>query len=277
MPPVFISDLDGTLLRPDATLSPFARETLTHLLGEGLLFTVASARSHVSIRQILGDLPLTLPVIENNGAYLTNLRTGEHLHTCHMPPEVVEDVFDLGDARSLRPVASTTDGLTDHLLCQEVTNAGMDWYVAGRIHFQDERLRVVPDVRASLRGDVTMLTFIDRLEALAPLNELIRARFDGRVMMHFYENPYSPGWHWLTVQDGSVSKGEALRVLAEHAGFALEDVVAFGDAENDLAMFKVAGHAVATTGAVEATLAAADEIIGSCAEDAVVRWILAAL
>ena len=45
MSSVYISDLNGTLLRNDATLSDFAEENLRDLLAEGLLFTVASARS----------------------------------------------------------------------------------------------------------------------------------------------------------------------------------------------------------------------------------------
>ena len=61
---VYVSDLDGTLLRSDATLSVFSRDTLTRLLSEGLLFTVASARSVASIRPILAGLKLPLPIIE---------------------------------------------------------------------------------------------------------------------------------------------------------------------------------------------------------------------
>jgi Cof subfamily protein (haloacid dehalogenase superfamily) len=271
---IHISDLDGTLLRNDATLSPFARETLTRLLGEGLLFTVASARSQVSIRQILGELPLTLPVIEYNGAFLSDLRTGEHLMIRELPGEIVEEVHALGSERGLVPIVSSTDGRKDRLSCQGVTNAGLDWYVAERIHFQDERFRSVPDVRPCLGERVMMLTYIDRREALDPLAEAIRARWDSAVMFDFYENRYSPGWHWLTVQDGRASKGEGLRALAEREGFSLEDTVVFGDALNDLPMLEVAGRSVAVANAVDEVRAAADEVIGTNEEDSVVKWIL---
>ena len=52
MPTLYITDLDGTLLRSDATLSAFSRSVLTDLLSRGVLFTVASARSVTSIRSI---------------------------------------------------------------------------------------------------------------------------------------------------------------------------------------------------------------------------------
>ncbi len=64
---LYISDLDGTLLGDDAELSPLTLATLHDLLLDGLLFTVASARSSASIRRVLRGLPLRLPVIEFNG------------------------------------------------------------------------------------------------------------------------------------------------------------------------------------------------------------------
>ena len=40
--PLYVSDLDGTLLQPDATLSPFARQALVDALVRGIPVTLAS-------------------------------------------------------------------------------------------------------------------------------------------------------------------------------------------------------------------------------------------
>ena len=69
---VYVSDLDGTLLRDDAVLSSFSRGTLSEMLDAHLLFTVASARSVTSIRKVLAGLEFHLPVIEYNGSYITD-------------------------------------------------------------------------------------------------------------------------------------------------------------------------------------------------------------
>ena len=48
--PLYVSDLDGTLLHPDGTLSAYSRTHLNQLIEDGLLFSVATARSTVSMR-----------------------------------------------------------------------------------------------------------------------------------------------------------------------------------------------------------------------------------
>ena len=63
---VYISDLDGTLLRNDATLSDYSRRSLTKLINDGIKFTVASARNIYSIKEILGDLPLDSWILESH-------------------------------------------------------------------------------------------------------------------------------------------------------------------------------------------------------------------
>ena len=79
---LFVSDLDGTLADRDARLSQFCRSRLSALLESGLAFTVASARSVHTLAPILEGLPLRLPVVEFNGAFITDLKTREPL-VCH--------------------------------------------------------------------------------------------------------------------------------------------------------------------------------------------------
>src|SRR5689334_18511518 len=90
---LFVSDLDGTLLDASARLSAVSRAELTALLASGLPFTVASARSIHTIAAILADLPLRLPVIEFNGALITDLQS-KHSVVCHaLEPAVAEGIM----------------------------------------------------------------------------------------------------------------------------------------------------------------------------------------
>lgn len=119
---VYISDLDGTLLGRDARLSDFSRRTLQELLREGLLFTAASARGVVSIRTMLEGLTLPLPVIEFNGAFLSDLASGRH-HLIHsIAPTVVEGVHLLIRRFRCIPLVSSFNGSEDCAYYSEVLN-----------------------------------------------------------------------------------------------------------------------------------------------------------
>ena len=63
MKTLFVSDLDGTLMRSDKTLSDKTVQTLNRLIENGVLFTYATARSIQSAMEITGKLKLKLPVI----------------------------------------------------------------------------------------------------------------------------------------------------------------------------------------------------------------------
>lgn len=69
---LYITDLDGTLLQNDGTLSAFSKSGLKQMLDHRLPITIASARSIASMKPILDGLTFHLPVISfNGGLYLT--------------------------------------------------------------------------------------------------------------------------------------------------------------------------------------------------------------
>jgi hydroxymethylpyrimidine pyrophosphatase-like HAD family hydrolase len=70
-----------------------------------------------------------------------------------------------------------------------------------------------------------------------------------------------------------VSKGEGLKTAMKHRGLVREEVIAFGDDENDLSMFDVAGFSVATSNAIDKNREAADLVIGSNAEEGLAAFL----
>ena len=64
---LYLSDLDGTLLQNDASLSPFAVRELNRMIEKGLCFSISSARSTGTVIGILDGLRLTVPIALFNG------------------------------------------------------------------------------------------------------------------------------------------------------------------------------------------------------------------
>jgi Cof subfamily protein (haloacid dehalogenase superfamily) len=274
---LFVSDLDGTLADREARLSPFTRSRLRALLEAGLPFTVASARSVHTLAPILEGLPLRLPVVEFNGAFITDLKTRTPL-VCHaLEPHVAEATIRAALAQGLPPFVSTFTRGQQHLYPPLVlANAGIAWYDASRRAARDVRLRGACDPLKLLEQPIVCLSLIGQRERLAPLARALASEFAALTHCLLYENAYQPGWFWLTLQSAFASKAHGLRALAEGAGVALEQTTVFGDEVNDIPMFELAGRGVAVENAIDDLKRIAHEVIGPHHSDSVVRYLIAA-
>jgi Cof subfamily protein (haloacid dehalogenase superfamily) len=271
---LYISDLDGTLLADDATLSETSRSGLLRILRAGIPFTVASARSIVSIRHTLGDLPLTLPVIEINGAFITDYATARHQAINAIGPELAEAVYQRIDRHGCVPILSAFDGTRDRVYYATLANPGMEWYYRERKGMNDNRLTPVESIPSAFDSHIVAFTVIDTRQKLLPLAADIQGELANRLESHFFENPYSPGWWWLTIHDKNACKSRAVRTVAAAAGFDLKQVVVFGDNLNDVKMFQTGCHPVAVANATDDLKRHAAEIIGTNQADSVVGYIL---
>ena len=270
---LYVSDLDGTLLGTEGELSDFSLRTLEVLLKEGLPFTVASARSIVSIRQVLKGLPLTLPVIEFNGAFISNYQTGRHQIINRIESDIVENVIKTISDHHHLPFVSAFDGEKDQLYYNEIKNEGMAFYLNDRKKNNDPRLNRLKNFEAVISQDVVCLTVIGKSEELQPIETIIQKHHGSKVETHFYEDIYCRGWHWLTIHDYRATKDQAIRLLQEQNGLQDKELVVFGDHINDIKMFKIANRRIAVGNAEPELKKHANQIIGSNQDDSVVRFI----
>jgi 5-amino-6-(5-phospho-D-ribitylamino)uracil phosphatase len=275
MPTLYISDLDGTLLRSDATLSAFSKSTLDDLLNRGILFTVASARSVTSIRPILDGLHLPLPIIEFNGAFITDLDTGNHAIINDIDRNLAEEIFDVIRSTGSLPFVSTYDGTADRVYYEKILNGGMQQHLDNRRASRDPRLRKIDRLADAFAHRVVCFTIIDRSEAVVKVRKAIEEAYPDQAEMHFYEDTYAPGWSWLTVNDLKATKGRAIQTLIHSAGLDHSEIVAFGDHTNDIEMFRVAHRSYAVSNAKDELKTRATGTIGTNEEDSVPRFILA--
>ncbi len=270
---LYISDLDGTLLNGRAELSEFSRNLLKEMIRDGLSFTVASARSVSSIRQMLKGLELNLPVIEFNGAFISDLESGRHEIINAIEPAIVGELYHLMSQSDCVPFLSTFDGDEDCLYHPEPTNDGSRWYYQDRKDKADPRLRRSEDLAASLKEQVVCFTSIGKEDELTELANKIYAEYGGQLELHLFENQYSPGWYWLTVHDHHATKDQAIFGLRSTFGFNQNELVVFGDQINDLKMFSIADVAVAVENAVPSLKERATTVIGGNDHDSVAKFI----
>ncbi len=95
---------------------------------------------------------------------------------------------------------------------------------------------------------------------------------DARYTCLFQREIYTDDEYWLEVMPKHATKAEGIHRLKELCGY--DRIVSFGDALNDIPMFRGSDEAYAVENAVPALKAAASGIIGSNEEDGVANWLL---
>ena len=271
---LYVSDLDGTLLRSDGSLSAYSARTLNRLIGEGMHFTVASARGCGPIRNALGDLRLRLPVIATNGAYVSDLATGRHLAVHALPPAIAHDLWTLFDGHGYSPFVFTTDGGADrfYYTAESLRNDGMRRFHRKREIRQDPRLRRLDDLRQGLDDQVVRFTYIDSRTRIQGLEREVRRHHGDAVQIHSHEHNEEL-WYHLTVLDAHATKDHGAAALKRVLDVEHGRLVVFGDQVNDTGLFRVADEACAVAGAPPELARHATAVIGSNDDDAVARWL----
>ena len=265
---LFVSDLDGTLMRNDCTLSAYTVQTINELVGQGLPFTYATARSVESARTITGDLQLTLPVVTRNGAVLADNSTGRHLEKA---------LFSEDEIRLLKELLPELPGcgFVSCFLGEKMVKTFMPGHhtpgFQGYLDYykDDPAMMQVPDLDALFCGKPGYVTLVADRDYLAPVCDRVKA-YPGWECV-FQRDTYRADEFWLEICPQNSTKAKTLLKLKKELGF--EKLVVFGDSLNDLPMFRIADEAYAVANARDELKAVATAVIGSNEEDAVAAFL----
>lgn len=247
------SDLDGTLLLPDRTLSARTVQVLREVVAAGVVLVLVTARPPRTVRPLAEQLQAQGLAICCNGALIYDLGAQAIVRHSACEPEIVHELVTA--LRLARPGVQFAIEVGEQYGCEpsyKVWNPVV-WHAAP----------VFADVLELCTAPVTKLLVrhpeVHRDEMLA----LIQALGGARIAATHSGAPM------VEVSAAGVHKAVALEWLAGSLGIERDDVVAFGDMPNDLAMLQWAGRGVAVANAHPDVLAAADEVTLSHDEDGV--------
>ena len=264
MPTLYLSDLDGTLLRSDQRTSAHTNETINRLVNEGMLFSYATARSYHTARKVTSGLDARIPLIVYNGAFIIDNRTQELLATNLFTDDEAADILaDLLEA-GVSPIVYCLDDRERFVYNRSRINADTKEYVDSRSG--DNRDTPVEDDAALSRRGIFYFTCIDDEKKLAPLNEKYRQRFTCMFARDIHS-----GAQWLEIMPKHATKAHAARQLVELLG--CDRIVAFGDSTNDIPLFEAADERYAVANASDILKARATAIIAANDEDGVAHWL----
>lgn len=256
VPKLIAVDLDFTLLGDDRQVSRRNADALRAAIKQGIHVIAATGRMPHGAMQHVRKVGITDPCVFYNGAMISNPVTGE---------VYFENTIDVPTASELCK------------LCKE-----NDWYffkfVGDRFYVRDRNSELVSSYEQKVQLDGIELGE-DFWRVDKPLEKIVlypkdRAEFkkiESELAKRFKDKLYFCESEKLNldVMSISVNKAKSVEAVASMLGVKREDVMAFGDSENDTEMIEWAGVGAAMANAADAVKAVADVIAPSNNDDGV--------
>lgn len=253
-----VSDLDGTLLRSDGTLSSATMATLCATREIGIQLIVATSRTPRAVRRIAGHEILGTVVCANGAIVWSGERDDVLSQTSFDATALMAALGRLAiqvpDA-AIALLSADTMFLDERYLAQRSKKGLADAVLApslGQV-VNEHAVAAVAVRHPSLVGE----------QLLVP----VTAAFAGAGEATF------AGTTAVDVVPSGATKSTTVERLLTDAGHPGESAVVFGDMPNDLALFACSGWACAVANAHPLVLQAADEIVPSNDDDGVARTI----
>ena len=95
MKKLIVSDIDGTLLKSDKTISEPTKKAIFDAIEAGHLFAIATGRMHGAGKTITQKLDYDGFLISCNGAVVKHLKTGEVIQAIELTPELATQVVSI--------------------------------------------------------------------------------------------------------------------------------------------------------------------------------------
>lgn len=260
---LIISDLDGTLLKDDHTLSEYTKAVIHKVSEQGIDFMLATGRIFGGARQYAKELNLNTPILACNGALIKEA-AGNLLYGKPLLDETLGDIFRL---------------LTDmnyyfHCYGEEsFYTKKFAAYLSSFYQFnselpEDERFPMVEIDPMELIGKDTIYKVLARCKG-----EEQRIELYGKLSQ-IPNTSVTVSWqNTFDICADQVSKASAIDRYAREKGIRQSEIVCFGDNYNDIDMIRFAGLGVAVENAVDELKEAADYVTCSNNEDGVAKAI----
>ena len=225
-----VTDMDGTFLRTDKSISDANRESVLKVMKKGMEFIVASGRDYVSIKELIKGIDGIKYIISLNGARV--YKNDELIYKASIDEDVAYDILSKASEINLEYSATGEKTVYYSQLDLEYTNLVKDPNSGLDFIFDKEKKNI-------LKGEYQKLVFYNDVEKFKILREYVEQKYSDKV------NIFDSGHKIMDIVSKETNKGRGLKIVSEDMGIALDEVIAMGDNENDLSMLEEVIYSVA--------------------------------
>ncbi len=256
-------DLDGTLLKDWKSMSEKTRDYLKNINKNGHKVVIATGRPYRSAERFYKELELDTPIINYNGGLVTskedanfepyslNLDRKDVINIFHDNEHLIEnaftevkdDIYLLHDTEKIRPL----------------------------IHYFNGATLTVGRFEEILDKDPNGFLVVCKKDRTEEFEQYVKERYNGKILARNWGHEYD---YIVELYTPQTNKAAGLEYVSNYLGFDQKDIIAFGDAHNDIEMLQYAHHGVAMKNAQERLKVTVDYVTEySNTEDGLVHYL----
>ena len=231
--------MDGTLLNDKKTISERNLHAIKLAYAKGVRIAVCTGRIFTSADFFSDMLGVKSPVIASNGAYIIEKDRGEVVYEATLGVEKCKKLLTVFKKYDLYPHYYTSDTV----FTEKLIYSSSFYEKVNKTLPKDKQVKIVlvkdwneifqKYERSIFKG----IAIDDNIEKIRKAKITLRDMDDFEVVSSNIDN--------FEVMNKGVSKGNSVKILADHYGINRAQVICIGDSENDLSMIKFAGLGVA--------------------------------
>jgi Cof subfamily protein (haloacid dehalogenase superfamily) len=260
-------DMDGTLLNDKKIISERNLRAIRLAYEKGARIAVCTGRIFTSADFFSELLGVKSPVIASNGAYIREKDRDEVVYKAILGAEKCNKLLAVFRRYDIYPHYYTKDTIfTEKLIYSskfyEEVNKTLPMDKQIKIELVEDWNEVFRKYEKEIFKGIAVNSDIDKIQEA---KNALREMGDFEVVSSRFDN--------FEVMNKGVSKGSAVKILADYYGITREEVICIGDSENDLSMIKFAGLGVAMANGDDDVKGAASYITDSNNCDGVAKVI----
>ena len=250
---VIATDMDGTLLDPKGQLDlPRLEKILDKLDQRGIRFVIATGNEVHRMRQLLGHLAERVVLVVANGARI--FENNELIQAQTWDDVMVDRALAHFKGRECQDQFVVT-AMNGGFVKEGTVFTELDKFMTPEmIEKLYQRMNFVDEFDSSLFGGVLKMSMVVGEERLDSVLQEVNDLFDGRV------RAVSSGYGCIDILQDGIHKAWGLVELLKRWNLKPEQIMAFGDSENDIEMLELAGISYAMENAEEAVKRVATKV-----------------
>ena len=266
---LYLADLDGTLLNPNAELSQYTKDTLCRMITDGLYLSVATARTAETALKILEGIQWSVPLVFMNGVLVFDHVNKQYVHVLNLEAETVRKVISVLQEQNVTGLMYQLVNNVQLTYYESLDRKPLKDFVEGRVVRYNKVFHQANSFSEVSPENTIYFTLLDTHDKIKPVYDAL-STVPG-ISRSLYSDIYSSDLWYLEIHHEKASKQNAVIYLRDTYEF--ESIIGFGDNLNDLPMFAACDIKVAVGNAMPEVKAAADFICDTNDNDGVAKWL----